>query len=70
MSIYINNVKIVCHSNLYISGNNLQCEGATNLLKPIAAYAESFGQERTTNMLLNSNDSAYQIAPGQIYIGL
>lgn len=49
--------------NLYISGNNLQCEGATNLLKPIAAYAESFGQERTTNMLLNSNDSAYQIAP-------
>ncbi|XP_077204909.1 uncharacterized protein LOC143843156 isoform X2 [Paroedura picta] len=47
--------------NLYINGNNLQCVGATKLLKPIAEYAESFGQERQANTLLDSNNSAYQM---------
>ncbi|XP_060098242.1 uncharacterized protein LOC132574098 isoform X2 [Heteronotia binoei] len=48
--------------NLYINGNNLQCVGATKLLKPITDYAERHGQERRANTMLCSNNSANQIA--------
>ncbi|XP_054839516.1 uncharacterized protein LOC129332427 isoform X2 [Eublepharis macularius] len=48
--------------NLYINGNNLQCVGATKLLKPITDYAESLGQKRRENALVYSNDTTHQIA--------
>lgn len=54
-------------SNLYINGNNLQCVGATKLLKPITDCAESLGKERKST-LPGSNNSAYQITAGQLYI--
>ncbi|KAJ7324835.1 hypothetical protein JRQ81_017855 [Phrynocephalus forsythii] len=42
-------------SNLFLNGNCLQCLGATELLKPIAEYAEKLGQEKKANDLAYSN---------------
>ncbi|XP_062988049.1 uncharacterized protein LOC134402505 [Elgaria multicarinata webbii] len=45
--------------NLFLNGNHLQCLGATELLKPIAEYAESIGQEKKANALVYSNGTAH-----------
>ncbi|XP_060622735.2 uncharacterized protein [Anolis sagrei] len=43
--------------NLFLSGNHLQCLGATELLKPLSEYAEKLGQEKKSNALACSNTS-------------
>ncbi|XP_053168496.1 uncharacterized protein LOC128352189 isoform X2 [Hemicordylus capensis] len=47
--------------NLFLNGNNLQCLGATELVKQIVDYAESLGQEKKANAFMYSNDTAQQI---------
>ncbi|XP_061492873.1 uncharacterized protein LOC133389369 [Rhineura floridana] len=46
--------------DLFLNGNHLQCLGATELLRPIAEYAENIGQEKKGNALFN-NDTAHHL---------
>lgn len=60
------NLEIVCHSYLYLNGNNLQCPGAIELLRLIADHAESLGQEKKANTAAaySTTDAAHQIQKG------
>ncbi|XP_019388543.1 PREDICTED: uncharacterized protein LOC109308599 isoform X2 [Crocodylus porosus] len=47
--------------NLYLNGNNLQCLGALELIKPIAVYANNLARDKETNTMKFSNATGHQM---------
>ncbi|XP_019388545.1 PREDICTED: uncharacterized protein LOC109308599 isoform X4 [Crocodylus porosus] len=50
--------------NLYLNGNNLQCLGALELIKPIAVYANNLARDKETNTMKFSNATGHQMHEG------
>ncbi|XP_019388546.1 PREDICTED: uncharacterized protein LOC109308599 isoform X5 [Crocodylus porosus] len=48
-------------NNLYLNGNNLQCLGALELIKPIAVYANNLARDKETNTMKFSNATGHQM---------